>query len=136
MSPRSPLDFKRLLAVLVLSLLAFVVFDHYGWDVFNALPQGSHDTARAEQIQLLLSVIFLPLIPIGAYVVYLGYRIIRSGRFPPPGNWLLKSLPPQSGSLALVRGWLALFTGLCLVGLGIYGAVIVPREIANLLNVQ
>jgi hypothetical protein len=134
-SPQSPFNLKRLLLVLAISLIAFVLIDQYGWLDQGLIPQGSNPD-RVEQIQFLLRVIFLPLIPIGAYVVFLGYQIVRSGRFPPPGSWLLKSLPMQSGSMARLRGWLALFTGICLGGLGIYGAVVVPREIAKLLNIQ
>jgi len=135
MSPPSPLNLKRLLVVLVISLLAFILIEHYGWLDRSVQHQGSNP-ARGEQVQLMLRVIFLPLIPIGVYVVYLGYRIIRSGRLPPPGSWMLKSLPPQHGTLARLRGWLALFTGLCLGGLGIYGAIVVPQEILSLLNTQ
>ena len=135
MNVRSPLNLKRLLVVLAISLLTFLLIDHYGWLDKGVIAQGSNSD-RVEHIQFLLRVMFLPLIPIGTYVVYLGYRIIRSGRFPPPGNWMLKSLPTQSGSPARLRGWLALLTGLCLGGLGIYGAFVVPLEIANLLNIQ
>jgi hypothetical protein len=134
--PRSPLNPKRLLVILVISLLVFLLIERFGWLRPEPLPPTPDDPARAVQIQWLLRVIFLPLLPIGVYVAYLGYRIIRSGRFPPPNSRLLKRLPPQNGTLAEVRGWLALFTGLCLCGLGIYGAVIVPHEIARLLNIQ
>ena len=136
MKPRLPLRPMRLLVVLLISLLAVLLIEHAGWLNQESSLQGMDQTSRADQLQLLLRVIFLPLIPIGVYVVFLGYRIIRSDRFPPPGSRIFKRLPVQRGTLARVRGWLALTTGLCLCGLGIYGAVIVPYEIVNLLNVQ
>jgi hypothetical protein len=136
MNPGSPFNPRRLLLILAISLLVFLLIEQTGWLDFKRSQQGMDTATRVDDIQLLLRVIFLPLLPVGAYVVYLGYMIIRSGRFPPPGSRLLKELPPQSGALASIRGWFALVMGLCLCGLAVYGAVIVPRDIARLINIQ
>jgi len=136
MSPRSPLRPGRLLVVLAISLLVFLLIEHFGWLEFEAPRQDGDGAARAQQLQLLLRLVFIPLIPVGAYVGYQGLQIIRHRHFPPPGSRLLRKLPPHSGSLASVRGWLALCAGLCLCGLGVYGAFIVPREIARLFYAQ
>jgi len=136
MSRGSPLKPRRLLVILLISILVFLLIDRFGWRLLEPLPRGENSQAQAERVALLLRVVFLPLIPIGAYIVYLGFKIIRSGRFPPPHSRLLGRLPPQSGTLANIRGWLALLAGLCLGGLAIYGAFIVPHEIARLLSIQ
>jgi hypothetical protein len=125
-----------LLVVLVVSLLAMLLIEHFNGLDIEPLREGADKTDRADHIQLLLRLFFLPLIPIGAYVAYLGYQIVRSGRFPPPHSRTLKDLPAQTGRLAIARGWLALLLGICLCGLASYGAFVVPGEIARLVNVQ
>ena len=54
----------------------------------------------------------------GLWFLRLGYRINRSGRYPPPGTKVIKDTPVRTGPKAQRLARLALATGLVLGGVG------------------
>jgi hypothetical protein len=124
---------RRLLSVLLASVGIFLVIDLFDLIEFEQLFSDLSGEARIERIQWMLALLFWPLLPLGMAVSYFGYRIIRSGSFPPPGSKLIRPPRIETGKTALLRGWVAILTGLSLSGLAIYGAVIIPGELAKLL---
>ncbi|MDJ0808094.1 MAG: hypothetical protein QNJ78_14830 [Gammaproteobacteria bacterium] len=124
---------RRLLIVMILSIVVFFIVDTFELVSMEKILQGDPGEPPIERIQLLLSILFWPLVPLGLYVVYFGVRILKAGRFPPPGSWTLRSVNINTGKTAVIRGWIAIVTGLILCGLALYGAVIIPAELARLL---
>jgi hypothetical protein len=127
---------KRLILVFIVCLVIFLFVDHYGLLDFDRMNAGLPGEARAERIRWVLRILFLPLLPIGLYLTYLGLKVIRSGVFPPPDSRLVKPTATQTGPQARLRGWFILLTGVCLCGLAWYGAVVIPNEITQLLSPQ
>ncbi len=124
---------RRLLYILLASGVIFITLDSFELLRFDSVLQGLPDQERIERIQLILSIIFWPLVPLGLTITYFGYRIIKTGEFPPPGTWIIKTLKTEAGNRAIARGWAAVATGLGLCGLAVYGAVIIPAELGRLL---
>ena len=127
-NPRLP----RLLAVLIVSLAIFLILD--GFDLLSpeGMVPGQSSEERIDRMQLILPVLFWPLLPLGLYVGYFGMRILRAGEFPPPGSKTLRPVEIIRGKPASVRGWVAILAGLSLCGLAVYGAVVIPGELARL----
>jgi hypothetical protein len=60
----------------------------------------------------------LSFVGMGLWFVRLGYRINRSGRFPPPGAKVIRDTPVRTGKKARGLARLALATGLVSAGVG------------------
>lgn len=124
---------SRLIIILLVSGVIFIILDSFDLLSFDNILQGLSDQERIQRIQLILSILFWPLIPLGLYLVYFGYRIIATGRFPPSGSRVIKTVEIETGKSAVARGWVAIATGLSLCGLAVYGAVVIPAELGRLL---
>jgi hypothetical protein len=123
---------NRLWAVLLLSLLVFALIE--GLDLFS-LRRPAEDWSGLQQLdhlQLGLSILFWPLLPLGLYLIYFGIRTLSAGQFPPPGSRLIRRVEVERGHPARFRGWAAILAGMGLCVLAVYGAVIVPAELAAL----
>ena len=85
-------------------------------------PTAQQLEATAERAVRLVTVIAwlsgLSFVGVGLWFVRLGYRISRSGRFPPPGTKVIRDTPVRTGAKARGLARLALVTGLVSAGMG------------------
>ena len=126
--------YRRLWMVLLLSILIFALVEGFGLSSYQQQWQTLPDSQRLTQIRLALSIFFWPLLPLGLYLLYTGIQTLHIGRFPPPGTWLLRHSAPETGRAAVIRGWVMMLAGVSLGGLAVYGAVVVPGELAVLID--
>ena len=57
---------------------------------------------------------------IGSFVVWYGYRAIRSSSFPPPGAWVIEGRPIHSGAKARRLGWAQIILGVMMAVVASY----------------
>ncbi len=130
-----PLLSRRLLVILAISLAVFITVDYFGF--FHTNPfQDLQGEVLAERIHWLFALIFLPFVPLGLYVIRFGYRVIKTGAFPPPDSRNTQPARIHIDRAMRFRGWVIIVTGVCLCALAIYGALIFPHELEQLLNLR
>jgi hypothetical protein len=123
----------RIWIVLLLSILIFALIEGLDLLPLQHSAQGLADSQQLERIRLGLAILFWPLLPLGLYLSYFGVRTLKAGQFPPPGSRLITRASIETGRVAMIRGWAAIISGASLCVLALYGAVIVPGELASLL---
>ncbi|MEN8167491.1 MAG: hypothetical protein ABFR65_08450 [Pseudomonadota bacterium] len=124
---------RRLLVVLAICLAVFLTVDYFGY--FHTDPlQGLQGKALTQRIHWLFGLIFLPFVPLGLYVIHFGYRVIKTGAFPASDSRRIQPSRFQPDGAMRFRGWVIIVTGICLCGLAVYGALIFPHELEQLLN--
>ena len=106
--PADPKLRKRLLILIAVSLVIFIAAETLGLFDFGALFKDLQGEALLQRVRLVFALLFLPLIPMGLYLIHFGLRILRSGEFPPPGAWLIRPTRIQTGRWAGFRGWMAI----------------------------
>jgi hypothetical protein len=72
-------------------------------------------------------VLFLSIIPLALYLLFLGRRVLKSDRFPPPGTKVIRDTKLMKGNEARVRGRLLIFLSIVLIALALFGALYVPH---------
>ena len=126
---------RWLLALLVMAVLGAAAL---GW----GLPAGiaylaAADVAQAMRaIAAVLAVLWLTLVPLGAYLLFQARRILRAGRFPPANVRVIRDTRLLTGARARRRGYLMAVFGLAAIGFGIAGAMYFPWAIHGLLREQ
>jgi len=72
--------------------------------------------------QIVAFVFTLAVLALGAWIVWVGYRISRDSFFSMPGITLIRTVRPYIGRKARIIGWVAQFIGLAILVLGTMGA--------------
>jgi len=132
--PADPRLRRRILLTLAILMLGVVLADQAGLLDTGNWFSGLNPHQRAERIVWLLRLVFLSLLPLAGYMLYIGGRVIRSRAFPPPGMRVFRTGLLEQGERAVIRGWVILVVGLCVCALALYGALLVPREIMQLMG--
>ena len=61
--------------------------------------------------QAALSVTVVVAVAVGSYVVWYGFRAVRSECFPPPGAWIIEGRTVHTGAKARRLGWTQIVLG-------------------------
>jgi hypothetical protein len=85
-------------------------------------------------IQVLLAVIFLSLVPVAAYLLWFGWRVIRSGQMPPPGTKVIVDTRVIEGDAAETRGRIIVMLAGVLLLVGLVGGLYLPCHFEQLLG--
>jgi hypothetical protein len=72
------------------------------------------------------AVVFLSVVPMAIYLYRFGRRVVRQGRFPPPGTWLIVNTRLIEGERAVRRGRLVMTLAAVLLALGLLGGLGFP----------
>jgi len=75
---------------------------------------------------------FLSIIPIALYVLLLGRKVIKHERIPLPGAKVLIDTYPILGEKARLRGRVLVVASLCLIAIGLFGALFTPYMLAKI----
>ncbi len=79
-------------------------------------------------LQIVLFAIFAGLLPLAIIFFNLGWRILASNRFPPPGTMVIRDTPLLRGPAARVRGMVLLLLTSILASVAFYGCWILPMK--------
>jgi len=91
-------------------------------------------TLAAARMSGLLELVFVSTavfaVGVGSYVVWYGYRAVRSKCFPPPGAWVIEGKPVYTGVKAQWLAWVRIALGIIMpvaAGYAVYRAwVLLP----------
>lgn len=83
-------------------------------------------------IQFLLAVIFLSLVPVAAYLLWFGRRVIRSRQMPPPGTKVIVDTIAIEGDAAETRGRIIVMLAGVLLLLALVGGLYFPYRFGQL----
>jgi threonine/homoserine/homoserine lactone efflux protein len=83
-------------------------------------------------IQVLLAVIFLSLVPVAAYLLWFGWRVVRSGQMPPPGTKVIGDTIAVEGDAAETRGRIIVMLAGVLLLLALVGGLYLPYRFGQL----
>jgi hypothetical protein len=111
-------------AIVVMGVLVWalgsVVRDHVAELQSVALRDPESATRRAAaSLRTVLAVSVGGAFLVAAYLAWLGVRVWRSGRLPPPGSWIVTGRPVYSGRFAAPIGRLFIALALVLVAVAI-----------------
>lgn len=101
------------------------------------LPYGEQYVSKQEPhaalrtMQILVAVLFLSVLPLGAYVFWFGYRAVQSHQIPPPGTWVIRDTKVVEGPRARQRGQIVMALGVLLFALGLSGAIYFPDRLGR-----
>ena len=114
---------RTLILIGLVSVLVGVAL--LGW----VLPRGleyleSLEVQRALGLsKIALIVLFLSLVPLGAYLFVVGRKMIRYERFPLPGMKVIADTQVVEGEKVKFRGQVVVVLALVLILLGLFGAL-------------
>ena len=106
------------------------------------LPWGQGQLERTEPgaalriIQLVVSLIFLSVIPFGVYLFRLGLQAVRCQQMPPPGTKVIVDTKVLVGDKAVTRGRLIMLIALLLVALGLAAGLYLPYKLGKVFGDQ
>lgn len=83
-------------------------------------------------IQVILAVIFLSLVPVAAYLLWFGRRVIRSRQMPPPGTKAIVDTIAIQGDAAETRGRIIVMLAGVLLLLALVGGLYFPYRFGQL----
>ncbi len=116
--------YRRMVLIIYL-VLVFIGAVLIGW----VLPwaEGHLESLKAEQalgiIKVALVVLFLGTVPLAAYLVTVGRKMMRYERFPLPGMKVIIDTKVVEGKKAKFRGQVVVVLSLVLIILGLLGAL-------------
>ena len=85
-------------------------------------------------IKVALFVLFLSIVPLGAYLFTVGRKMMQYERFPPPGMKVIIDTKVAEGEKVKFRGQVVVVLSLVLILLGLLGALYSSRLIDQLAN--
>jgi len=92
----------------------------------------------AEQLEWITRIVTFALsvlvLVLGAWILWVGHRICRTGEFPPPGMRLIRPLRTCTGRKARIIGWLSQLVGLLVFAFGATATWLFARLAQTLLH--
>lgn len=125
---------RRLAAVILILSAAFAAAYAFGLLDPERFLEGLDGETLAERIRLIFALLFLPLLAGGLYSIRLGRRILESEQFPPPGTKVVRKAQVRKGKAAKRYGYGAVLYGLLLIAVSVYGAIVLPEKILDLVR--
>ena len=104
------------------------------------LPHGERYVASREPevalriVQGMFALLFLSVLPLGAYLLWFGYRAARWRQIPPPGTWVLRDTKVVEGDRAKLRGQIIMILGALLLALGLFSAIYFPHQLGGVFH--
>ena len=93
---------KALYIFLIFCILLFVII-HWGLPEFNAFLKQKQPQEALHILLIALSITFLSVLPIAAYLYRYGHRILEAGQLPPPGTKVTSDTEIVTGDAARRR---------------------------------
>jgi len=84
-------------------------------------------------LQIVISVIFLSVLPMAWYVYTLGQKVVTSKQMPPPGTKLIKKTRVIEGRQAVLRGKVLIVVALLLAVLSLVGGTWFPFRLEKMI---
>ena len=115
----------RRLFLIIGCVLVFIGVVLIGWVLPWALEylEGLEVQRGLSIIKVALVVLFLSIVPLGAYLFTVGRKMIRYERFPLPGMKVIADTQVVEGERAKFRGQVVVVLALVLILLGLVGAL-------------
>jgi hypothetical protein len=111
-------------AIVVMGVLVWAlgsVVQHYVAELQSVAALDPESAARraAASLRTVLAISAGGAFLVGTYLAWLGVRVWRSGKLPPPGSWIVAGRPVYSGRFAAPIGRLFIALALLLVAAAI-----------------
>ena len=115
----------RRLFLIIGCVLVFIGVVLIGWVLPWALEylEGLEVQRGLSFIKVALVVLFLSIVPLGAYLFTVGRKMIKYERFPLPGMKVIADTQVVEGERAKFRGQVVVVLALVLILLGLVGAL-------------
>jgi hypothetical protein len=82
-------------------------------------------------VQILFSLLFLSVLPLGIYLFWFGYRAVQWRQIPPPGTWVIRDVKVIEGDPAQRRGRIVMTLGVLLFALGLFCTIYFPYRLGR-----
>jgi len=106
------------------------------------LPWGQRYLERQEPrtalriVQMVTAVVFLGLVPFAIYLYWLGWRVVKSRRMPPPGTKVYRDTRIIEGDRAVARGRTIIALAVILLVLGLVGGLCFPYRLGKVFGAR
>ena len=87
-----------------------------------------------QTVSFVFLVLLVPIILFGLYILSIGRRTLKSGRYPPPGMKVIRDTKVLQGKAAGVRGYLIIINALLIIVLSITIIVYIPYMLKKLIS--
>lgn len=120
-----------IISVLILAVLLMWVFPWSEDRIEQAEPE-----VMLRIIRIVITFIFLSIVPFGVYLCLFGWRVIKYRQTPPPGTKVIVDTKVLEGDKAVTRGRLIIGISLMLIVLGLYGGLYFPYKLGKVFGEQ
>lgn len=93
--------------------------------------EGQEPATALRIIQVVIALIFLSVVPLGAYLVRFGRQVVEHRQMPPPGTRVIVDAKVIEGAKAVARGRALMAIAFLLIILGLLGGLWLPWRLGQ-----
>jgi len=127
-------EYRRKVVFVFVAFVALgTVVIPWGLPALNAFLKEKRPEGAFRIVEVLLIMLFLPLLPWAFYFYRLGRRILTSGRYPPPGTKVIRDTEMLEGKTARRKAYQMMIFSVVLAAVALMAMFFIPHLLGEVL---